>query len=65
MNIFKGKTLFATIFHNPRRAKAYGFKAFQIILDNPGITYEEFIAQGGRYQDLKWDFERSRIELVH
>lgn len=40
---------------NPRREGTHGHKSMQIILDNPGISYEEFIAQGGRAQDLRWD----------
>ena len=60
---FKGKKITAIIAENPRGKTSYGFKAFQIILDNPGILYEDFLKKGGRYEDLKWDLERDRVEL--
>jgi hypothetical protein len=35
----------------------------KIVLDNPGILYEDYISKGGRLQDLKWDYERKWVEI--
>ena len=35
----------------------------KIVLDNPGILYEDYISKGGRLQDLKWDHERKWVEI--
>ncbi len=68
----KGKRLFPTVDANPRRPNSHGFVAFGIILDNPGIAYEEWIErfrlkrpQDGQhpFHHLKWDFERGRIRI--
>jgi hypothetical protein len=40
---------------------SHGFKSFQIILDNPAITVEDFIAKGGRSVDLNWDMKMGRV----
>ena len=68
----KGKKLFSKVRKNPRRSETHGFAAFQIILDNPGIEYEEWIEcyRSKRPQDkqhpyhhLRWDYERDRIQI--
>lgn len=46
---------------NPRREGTHGYKSMQIILDNPGISYEDFISQGGRANDLRWDIEHGNV----
>ena len=50
--------------NNPRRKGSHGFVSYQIILDNPGITYEKFIELGGRRQDLAWDVEMKRFKVI-
>jgi hypothetical protein len=63
----KGKFANAKIYPmtdiNPRREKTIGYHAFQIILDNPGITYEDYLSKGGRYNDLVCDFARTRCSI--
>mgnify|MGYP003146781951 CR=1 FL=1 len=49
--------------HNPRRKGSHGFTSYQIILENPGLTYEKFIELGGRRQDLAWDVEMKRFKV--
>ena len=68
----KGQRLFPTVTENPRRPDTHGFAAFQIILDNPGIQYEEWIEchkskrpqdKGHPYRHLQWDFVRGRVRI--
>lgn len=46
---------------NPRRKKSHGFKSLQIIIDNPGITTEEYVTKGGRLNDLAWDIKHGNV----
>tara|TARA_R100000656_G_scaffold117522_2_gene90914 strand:+ start:10015 stop:10560 length:546 start_codon:yes stop_codon:yes gene_type:complete len=50
--------------HNPRRKGSHGFTSYQIILDNPGLTYAKFIELGGRRQDLAHDVIRKRFKVL-
>ena len=68
----KGKRLFPTVTENPRRLDTHGFIAFQIILDNPGIQYEDWVEchrsrrpedRGPPYRHLKWDYQRGRVRF--
>lgn len=43
---------------NPRREGSHGHKSMKIIIDNPGITFEDFIKKGGRAMDLDWDVSK-------
>jgi hypothetical protein len=52
---FAGKPLFAKVASNPRRPDSHGHKSMAIILRKPGITYEDFLAKGGRNGDLRYD----------
>jgi len=60
---FAGKRITVLIDHNPRREGVPGWHSFNIMMANPGITYEEFLEKGGRREDLKWDFDRNRVRL--
>lgn len=60
---FSGKELWPTCKENPRKEGTWGFKSYSIIMERPGIKYEEFREAGGRLNDLQWDFARGRIEL--
>lgn len=46
---------------NPRRKGSHGYKSLQLIIDNPGITAEEFVAKGGRNVDLRWDLKAGNV----
>jgi hypothetical protein len=35
----------------------------EFIMKNPGVSYEEFIASGGRRQDLAWDLAKGNVTL--
>ena len=51
---------------NPRREGTKGYKSFAIVLlaGPKGITYEDFLAQGGRRVDLAWDLEHETIVVA-
>lgn len=59
-----GKNLVAKVETNPRRPNSHGFRSLQIILDNPNISAEEFVAKGGRHKDLRWDIAFGRVEAI-
>ncbi len=63
---FNGKVIRAApgINANPRREGTHGYKSMEIIINaKNGVTYEEFIRQGGRRQDLAWDLAHSNIVI--
>lgn len=45
-----------------RTPKNKGKVSFNIILENPGITFEEFLAKGGRKEDALFDLKRNFIK---
>jgi hypothetical protein len=55
------KPLFPTVATNPRRKDSCGFHSMKIILRNPGITYEDFVAKGGRPVDVRWDIAHGNV----
>ena len=57
-----GKTLVKLSAENPRREGTNGWKSWNLISE--GMTYEQFIAAGGRRVDLAWDIKAGNIELV-
>lgn len=63
---FNGKTLKAKSKDNPRREGTNGHKSMAIILaaGDKGISYEAFVAAGGRRVDLAWDFNRGAVEVI-
>lgn len=60
---FTGHALFPATEENknPRREGTHGHKSFEVIRENPGITYEDFLEKGGRLVDLKWDHDRANV----
>lgn len=58
---FAGKHLRAAVGSNPRRPGSHGYRSLQIIIDNPGISTEDFVKSGGRLVDLAWDYQRDRV----
>ncbi len=68
----KGKRLFPTVEANPYQPDSHRFIAFEIILQNPGIAYEDWVErvklkrpQDRRhpYSHLKRDFDRGRVRI--
>lgn len=48
---------------NPRKPGTAGHTAHQIVLDKPGLTFEEYRAAGGRTIDLEWDLMHGWLEV--
>lgn len=61
---FVGKRLFATQQGNPRRIGTFGFQSYEIIRGKlEGVAYEDYVAAGGRPQDLQWDMKREWVRV--
>jgi hypothetical protein len=61
---FAGKKIKCLVSENPRVAGSCGWHSMKVILENPEISYEEFVEKGGRRVDLAWDLKLGRLELV-
>lgn len=57
---FAGKKLFPVAGAKPRRPGTHGERSLGIIQAQPGISYEDFIAAGGRRVDLAWDVDHGK-----
>lgn len=44
---------------NTRRPGTKSHASIQVLIDNPGLTLEEFEAKGGRRQDILWDLKQT------
>jgi len=62
---FEGKMIKCLVDKNPRRQNTHGFHSMGILI-NAGepVSYESYIAQGGRRQDLAWDIQKGYAEAV-
>lgn len=60
---FSGKKIYPAGEENPRRVGSAGWKTFELILANPGLTGEELVAGGGRLVDLAWDEAKGNVRL--
>lgn len=58
---FSGKKIVKLVKENPRREGSVGFKSFSKI--KSGMTYEQYLAAGGRRQDLAFDLAQGYIKL--
>jgi hypothetical protein len=56
-----GLKLTAVSADNPRRKNSHGYRSLQIVIDNPGLATEEFLAKGGRLNDLRWDIAHGSV----
>jgi hypothetical protein len=56
-----GKTIVKLSAENPRREGTNGWKSWNLITE--GMTYEQYVAAGGRRVDLAWDLKAGHIEL--
>lgn len=46
---------------NPRRPGSFGYRSFALIKD--GMSYEDYLAAGGRNTDLTWDVKHGFTEV--
>jgi len=62
---FEGKMIRALVEKNPRRQNTHGFHSMGILI-NAGepVSYESYIAQGGRRQDLAWDIQKGYAGIL-
>ena len=61
---FKGKWIKLLVSENPRKEGSHGHNSFNVILKHGAdMPYEEYIRQGGRLNDLKWDIDRNWAEV--
>lgn len=61
---YEGKMIKCLVEKNPRRQNTHGFHSMGILI-NAGepVSYESYIAQGGRRQDLAWDIDKGYAEI--
>ena len=67
---FAGKSLFplrpnpdGNGYYNPRRYGSHGHRSLQVIIDQPGISYADFLKAGGRQVDLAWDVKHGNATV--
>jgi len=60
----EGRAIFPLGQENKRRKGSHGFRSFQILLDNPGIAYEDYLKAGGRLVDLRWDILHGNAKAI-
>lgn len=61
---FSGTTIFPLSVKNPRRIGTFGFKSYEIIREAvDGMAYSDYVAAGGRPQDLRWDVKHGWARL--
>lgn len=60
---FSGMKLKPTVETNVRREGSHGHKSLQLIIaaGKDGILYEDYIAKGGRLNDLSWDIDKGNV----
>lgn len=60
---FAGKVIKMIVTENPRREGTFGYKSWEVMRD--GMTFEDYIAAGGRRKDLAWDISYGRVKMVN
>tara|TARA_Y100000310_G_scaffold284225_1_gene306863 strand:- start:899 stop:1282 length:384 start_codon:yes stop_codon:yes gene_type:complete len=60
---YAGKTIHPVSKTNPRQPGSFGWHSFEAILKSPGLTYEQYLASGGRNNDLRWDVAHEFVEV--
>ena len=63
---FAGKWIKLLVSDNPRKEGSHGHNSFNVIVKHGAdMPYEEYIRQGGRLNDLKWDIDRKWAEVYN
>ena len=63
---FAGKWIKLLVSDNPRKEGSHGHNSFNVIVKHGAdMLYEEYIRQGGRLVDLKWDIDRKWVEVYN
>lgn len=58
---FSSKKITKLVKDNPRRKGTWGWKSFNLI--KSGMTYEQYLAAGGRRNDLAWDVRHKNVKV--
>ncbi len=62
---YSGKMIRCLVEKNPRRENTKGFHSMGILINSSvPVSYENYISEGGRPNDLAWDLEKGHVELV-
>lgn len=62
---FDGTTIKPLVTENPKKAGSKPHLSMDIVIKNPnGIKYEDYILQGGREADLRWDEKHEYLEVI-
>lgn len=62
---YAGKMIRCLVEKNPRREGTKGFHSMGILINSSvPVSYENYISEGGRPNDLAWDLEKGHVELV-
>ena len=61
----KGKFLKKLVEKTPRKEATHGFHSMGILInsDEP-VSYETYLAEGGRPQDLRHDWKKGHVEII-
>jgi hypothetical protein len=62
--IDKTKTIVLKVAANPRREGTAGHARLAPLFANPGMTVQQYLDQGGKMNDIHWELEHKRIELM-
>lgn len=60
----RGCKLIAASSENPRKKGTHGWRSMQIIINQPEVVLEAYLAMGGRMNDLRWDLERGHVQVL-
>lgn len=60
-SMYSGKTIIRLVKGNPRREDTHGWHSWNLL--KKGMTYEQYIAAGGRRVDLAWDIMKGNVKL--
>lgn len=60
---YAGKKIYLVGKENPRREGTHGHRSMEVVRNKPGVTFEDYIAGGGRRVDLKGSIELKQVEL--
>lgn len=61
-SMYSGKRIIKLRKDNPRREDTHGYNSWNLL--KKGMTYEQYIAAGGRRVDLAWDIEKGNVKLA-
>jgi hypothetical protein len=61
----RGKIMTPTVKENPYRAGSKSFHAFQMVMDDPGKTFQHYVDKGARVNTLSDAIRNSHVKLTN